>query len=119
MEKTFEDGTLVQVGYVPDRHGGFFAAYNPAWTNIENDAIGTLQFDFGKSLFGGKYVGIATAGRYGGYAFFNNPEFIKEFGRRNSVTIKGDKKHSLNFSLKGTSKAINAVRGCDAEHSNE
>jgi hypothetical protein len=115
MENTFEEGTLVQVGFVPDRKGGFFAAYNSAWTNIEDGTVGTIQFDFGKSLFGGDYVGVVKADRFGGYAFFNNPEFVREFGKRNTVSIKGDKGNALDFSLKGTTKAINAVRSCDAE----
>jgi len=115
MENTFEDGTTVQVGFVPDRNGGFFAAYNAAWTNVEDGAIGTVEFDFEKSLFRGEYVGVAKDDKFGGYAFFNNPEFIKEFGKRNTVAIKGDKGNALDISLKGTTKAINAVRNCDAE----
>lgn len=117
MEHTLDDGTLVQVGIVPDRNGGFFAAYNAAWTNIEDGTAGTVEFDFGKSLFGGEYVGVVKADLRGGYAFFNNPEFIKEFGKRNEVSIKGDKGNALNFKLTGTLKAINAVRNCDAEQS--
>jgi len=117
MEDTLDDGTLVQVGIVPDRNGGFFAAYNAAWTNIEDGAAGTVQFDFGPSLFGGDYVGVIKSDLPGGYAFFNNPEFIKEFGKRNEVSIKGDQGNALNFKLTGTLKAINAVRNCDAEQS--
>ena len=117
MEKTSDDGTLVQVGMVPDRNGGFFAAYNAAWSIIEDGAAGTVQFDFGSSLFGGEYVGVVKADIPGGYAFFNNPEFIKEFGKRNEVSIKSDKGNALNFKLTGTMKAINAVRNCDAEQS--
>lgn len=117
MENTFEDGTLVQVGFVPDRKGGFFAAYNAAWTNIEDGSAGTVQFDFEKSLFAGDYIGVVKADLPGGYAFFNNPEFIKEFGKRNTVSIAGDKGNALDFKLTGTMKAINAVRNCDAEQS--
>lgn len=115
MENTFEDGTTVQVGFVPDRNGGFFAAYNAAWTNVEDGATGTVEFDFEKSLFRGEYVGVANDEKFGGYAFFNNPEFIKEFGKRNTVVIKGDKGNAFDISLKGTTKAINAARNCDAE----
>lgn len=119
MENTFDDGTLVQVGFVPDRNGGFFAAYNSAWATIEDGVIGTVQFDFGNSLFGGDYVGVANADLFGGYAFFNNPEFINEFGKRNTVSIKGDRGTTLDISLKGTSRAINAVRSCHAEQPKE
>lgn len=115
MEKTLDDGTLVQVGILPDRDGGFFAAYNAAWTNIEDGATGTVQFDFGPSLFAGEYVAVFKNDIPGGYAFFNNPEFVKEFGKRNTVSIEGNKGNALDFKLTGTLKAINAVRNCDAE----
>lgn len=115
MERTLEDGTLVQVGMVPIRDGGFVALYNPAWTAIEDGVVGTVQFDFGTSLFGGDYVGVVEGDLFGGYAFFNNPAFVSEFGRRNSVVIKGDKGATMDISLAGTAKAINAVRSCHAE----
>ena len=115
METTFDDGTLVQIGFVPNRDGGFVALYNPAWTNIEDGVVGTVQFDFEKSLFGGDYVGVVEGELHGGYAFFNNPEFVSEFGRRNTVSIKADKGGTFDVSLKGTSRAINAVRSCHTE----
>lgn len=115
MENTFEDGTLVQVGFVPNRDGGFVALYNPAWTYIEDSVVGTVQFDFGNSLFGGDYVGVVKGDLFGGYAFFNNPEFVSEFGRRNTVSIKADKGETIDISLEGTARAINAVRNCHTE----
>lgn len=115
MENSFDDGTLVQVGFVPNRDGGFVALYNAAWSNIEEGVVGKVQFDFGKSLFGGDYVGVVKADLFGGYAFFNNPEFVSELGRRDDVAIKGDKGETIDISLKGTARAINAVRKCHAE----
>lgn len=115
MEHTFDDGTLVQVGLIPDKNGGFFAAYNAAWSKLKDGTVGNVRFDFGKSLFGGEYVGATKDGLHGGYAFFDNPEFIKEFAKRNAVSVKGDAGNSLDLSLKGTTKAINAIRSCDAE----
>lgn len=115
MERSTEDDTLVQVGIVPNRDGGFFAAYNASWEAIEDGTTGTVYFDFGKALFGGEYIGATREGLVGGYAFFNNPEFIKEFGRRNEVVIEGDRGNAMNFKLTGTLKAIDALRNCDAE----
>ncbi len=115
MEQTFEDGTLVQIGFVPNRDGGFVALYNPDWTNVQDGVVGTVQFDFETSLFGGNYVGVAQEELLGGYAFFNNPAFVSEFGRRNAVTVKGDRGDTINVSLKGTARAINAVRQCHSE----
>lgn len=115
MEQTFKDGTLVQIGFLPSRDGGFIALYNASWTDIEDGIVGTVQFDFEKSLFGGDYVGVVKGDLFGGYAFFNNPEFVTEFGRRNTVTIKADKGDTIDFSLSGTARAINAMRTCHSE----
>jgi hypothetical protein len=115
MEKTFENGTLVQVGIVPDRDGGFFAAYNADWREIEDGDAGTVRFDFGDALFGGDVVGVVKGDLRGGYAFFNNPAFIKEFAKRNTVEITAKWGSAIEIGLKGTSNAIKAVLKCDSE----
>lgn len=115
MENVLEDQTLVQFGIAPDRNGGFFAAYNANWTHLDDGHVGRLLFDFGPSLFGGEYIGTRQHGLPGGYAFFNNPEFVKEFGKRNEVSVTDETGGTLDFKLTGTMKAINAVRNCDAE----
>jgi hypothetical protein len=115
MEKRFDDGTLVQFGTVPNRDGGFFAAYNPDWTDIEDGATGTVKFEFPKIRFVGDVVGVAADGRYGGYAFFDNPNVTQEFARNNDMTIQGELGRVIAVNLKGTMKAIKAVKECQAE----
>lgn len=115
MEKHFEDGTLVQVGAVPNRKGGFFAAYNPKWTDIEDGAVGTVKFDFPDKRFSGEAVGVAKDGLYGGYAFFDNPNVPMEFAARKAMTIFGANGRTVEIDLTGTAKAIQAVKTCQAE----
>jgi len=115
MEKHFEDGTHVQIGAVPNRDGGFFAAYNPAWTDIEDGAVGTVKFDFPDIVFSGEVVSVAKDGLYGGYAFFDNPNVPMEFAARNSMTIIGTRGRTIEITLEGTAKAIQAVEACQAE----
>ena len=114
MEKQFDDGTLVQFGYVPNRNGGFFAAFNPDWTDIEDDATGTVKFEFPNIRFTGDVVGVAKDGRFGGYAFFDNPNVTKEFARNNDMTVIGELGRKIEVNLKGTSNAIKAVKACQA-----
>jgi hypothetical protein len=54
-------------------------------------------------------------GSLGGYAFFDNPEFVTEFAKRQSVIITGSKGPTEEIDLSGSSKAIAAVRACQAE----
>jgi hypothetical protein len=115
MQKQFDDGTLFQFGTVPNRDGGFVAAYNPDWSDIKDGATGTVKFEFPDVRFVGEVVGVATGGRFGGYAFFDNPNVPLEFARSNDMTIDGEVGRVIAVNLKGTSKAIKAVKACQAE----
>lgn len=115
MEKRFHDGTLVQFGTVPNRNGEFFAVYNTDWTDIEDGVAGTVKFEFPKIRFVGDVVGVAKDGRFGGYAFFDNPNVTLEFAKNNNMTIIGELGRKIEVSLKGTSNAIKAVKACQIE----
>lgn len=110
--RTLEGGSVVQIGTEPSLEGGFFAIYNSAWTHVEDGYEGEIEFDFGVSRFGGDVVGRIENGLPGGYAYFNNPEFVKEFSRRQTVNIKGKRGAEFELDLTGTSKAVRAVLAC-------
>ncbi len=114
-EKQFADGVLVRIGMDPERSGGFFAAYNTAWTHIEDGATGTLLFDFGNEKFAGEVLGRVEGDLHGGYAFFNNPNFVTEFAGRNTVKISGERGQEAEVDLAGTKRAVDAVRACQKE----
>lgn len=118
-ETELDGGTLVQLGSVSTLGGGFFAAYNAQWSDVEVGGTGTLKFDFGDALFAGDVVGKTSGGLPGGYAYFDNPNFVTEFAKRLSVTITGPKGKTVEISLKGSKKAIDAVLACEAEQSKE
>ncbi len=113
--KPFEDEMTVEIGAAPNQAGGFFAAYNPAWVQIEDGATGIVKFDFGDAKFEGEAVGVYKNGVPGGYAFFDNPAFVTEFGKRQSVTIIGESGAEVELDLSGSAKAIEAVLTCQAE----
>lgn len=116
MIRTYEDGTLILIGTVPDRLGGFLAAHNPNWTDIEEGVEGVLSIDFGEALFEGAVVGKFYNDIPGGYAFFDNPNFVHEFRKRNSVILIGKKSgHQVNIDLKGSNSGINAVLACQEQ----
>ncbi|WP_171123293.1 MULTISPECIES: hypothetical protein [unclassified Ruegeria] len=113
--KPFENDMTVEIGAAPNQAGGFFAAFNPAWIQIEDGATGVVQFDFGDAKFEGEAVGVFKNGVPGGYAFFDNPAFVTEFGKRQSVTIIGESGAEVELDLSGSAKAIEAVLACQAE----
>lgn len=114
-QRTFDDGTQVQIGAEPARDGGFFGAYNAEWTDIEIGATGILKFDFGDAKFAGDVVGRLSGDLPGGYAFFDNPEFVKEFGKRNTVIVTGEAGRHVEVDLSGTKVAIDTILKCQDE----
>ncbi|WP_171239249.1 hypothetical protein [Ruegeria sp. HKCCA5491] len=113
--KPFANDMTVEIGAAPNQAGGFFAAFNPAWVQIEDGATGIIKFDFGDAKFEGEAVGVFKNGVPGGYAFFDNPAFVTEFGKRQSVTIIGESGAEVELDLSGSAKAIEAVLECQAE----
>ncbi|MEP2531708.1 hypothetical protein [Shimia sp.] len=112
MQRSFDSGTMVRIGYVPNEEGAFMSAFNPGWTQIEADDKGSVIFDFGDSRFQGAVVGVIEDDVPGGYAFFNNPEFASEFGRRHSVTIIGEKGGQEELDLAGSSAGLTKLKEC-------
>lgn len=116
MQKTLEDSTLVQIGAVPNRQGGFLGVYNSAWDDIEDGAEGVIRMDFGDALFEGAVEGKVVDGIPGGFAFFDNPNFVDEFAKRETLIVTGKTSgHSVEIDLTGTTKGLAAVRKCQTE----
>ncbi len=115
-EKDFANGTLIQIGFVPARRGGFLAAYNTAWSDISEGQEDVLRIDFGDALFEGAVIGKVNDGTPGGYAFFDNPKFVDEFRKRNSLILSGrNSGHRIEINLKGTSRALSLVEACQQQ----
>ena len=115
METRLEDETLVHFGMVPNRNGGFFAVYNPEWTEITVGDVGTVKLDFKEKRFSGEAKGVALGDLPGGYAFFDNPNVFVEFAKNTTMTILDDQDHVIVVDLAGTTKAMAAVETCQKE----
>ena len=114
-QRDFDDGMRVQIGFDVLRNGGFFAAYNLDWTQIEEGDIGTIKFEFGDARFAGDAIGRMNDDLPGGYVFFDNPNFVDEFAKRNSVKFSGESGVWIEISLSGSQQAIAAVQNCQKE----
>ncbi|SLN59307.1 hypothetical protein ROG8370_02726 [Roseovarius gaetbuli] len=110
--RILEDKTEIQIGTVPNRNGGYFAAYNADWTGIRDSEFGVVEFDFSDAIFAGDAVAHFESEVPGGYAFFDNPAFVKEFAKRNSVTVSSGGRKLIDIDLGGSKKAIDAILAC-------
>lgn len=114
MQKDFDDGLRVEFGYLPERNGGFFAAMSADWTSIEPGTGGIVKFITDQAKFAGDVEMIEQEGRRGGWAFFNNPNLTTEMAARRSITVIGPKGGTIEVDLSGTSRAIEAMKDCQA-----
>lgn len=112
MQRMYDSGTLVQIGALPLRDGAFLAAYNAEWTQISEGEEGVVTLDFGDALFEGEVVGDIENDLPGGLAFFDNPDFVSEFAKRNTLKLSTKGGKGVEVDLRGSSNALNAVRAC-------
>ena len=116
MQKVNADGYLVQIGKTAAGHDfGRLAVYTSdkdAYV-LEGESK-DVTFDLDGERFFGKATMEAAGGGYrGGYAEANNRAFGEALARKYVLTINPDSKNAIIIDLKGTFKAMEAVRECD------
>lgn len=112
MRRDFDDGLRIEFGFVPDRNGGFFAAYNQDWSQIETGTTGTVRFITNQAKFAGDVDMVSRGEWYGGWAFFNNPNLVVEMAQRQKLTVIGPKDGTFDVDLTGTARAIKQMKDC-------
>lgn len=118
VQKEFEDGTLVQMGYWPARNGGFFGVYNAAWDKLHEAEDGTktkIKFDFPDKRFVGDAERHLLDDKAGGFVFFDNPHVPDEIAKNIEMTILTESGPDIPINLKGTSNAIKSARECQGK----
>ncbi|MGA9252239.1 MAG: hypothetical protein WBV78_14575 [Roseobacter sp.] len=114
MQKDFANGIRVEFGYVPDLNGGFFSAVSADWKSVDAGSRGIVKFITDQAKFAGEAEMIEVDGRYGGRAFFNNPNLTTEMAARRSITVIGPEGGTFDVDLTGTSRAISMLKECQS-----
>jgi lipid-binding SYLF domain-containing protein len=117
MEKVNEQGYLIRIGKT--EAGGEFGSVG-VYTKDKDIYVlegetKDVEFDLDGERFYGSADGATWDGYRGGIARANNPAFGDALARKYVLTINPDKKTPLVIDLKGTFKAMDAVRACDAD----
>jgi hypothetical protein len=112
MQTELADNTRVRIGAVPIREGGFIAVLNKEWQDIDEGATAVLTLDFDGEIFAGDAEAITNGEWRGGYAFFNNPEFVEGIAKRRTLVVSGEGDREVTIDLTGTANAVNAVLDC-------
>ncbi len=111
-KRLMDDGSEVHIGFDVAHEGGFLAVYNPEWSHIKEGQSSVVEFDFGDARFAGEANAQFLEDTPGGRALFNNPAFVQAFARKNTVQVKGSQGVTFEIVLKGTQKAVTALRKC-------
>ncbi|WP_428925441.1 hypothetical protein [Marinibacterium sp. SX1] len=117
MEKTFDNGILLQFGLLPLRDGGFFAAYNEGWTFIEEGKTAPVKFHFDGIEFNGESEGYISGPWLGGFVFTNNPELVYDFAKKTEMTVTAGDNAPVTLSLDGTLAGVEELINCQASQS--
>ncbi len=112
IQRDFDEGVRIRIGYVPDRDGGFFSALGKDWQQIEPGKTGVAKFISDRDKFAGEVDMVEEDGWYGGWAFFNNPEFTQELAQRRSITVIGPEGNAFDVDLAGSARAIREAERC-------
>lgn len=112
MQTLVADDTRVRIGTLPLQDGGYIAVLNKSWTDIEDGTTAVLTFNFDGELFAGDAQAIIEDDWRGGYAVFNNPEFIEGIAQRKILVVSGEGGREVTVDLTGTMNAVNSVLDC-------
>jgi len=117
VEKSDENGNVVQMGLTADRAFGYFGVFTQADIDIKDNKIYMLLDET-------PYVAETTAkrkelaaGYKGGYLLTNNPDFVEDVMKSYNMIVMPEDEFAFVVSLDGTFKAIEAARECTAEQS--
>lgn len=118
IERVDEAGNVVQMGLTKDHEFGYLGVFTKADIGIKKGKKEKVYIDIDGTLYWSEATdmkGNITDGYSGGYILANNPAFIDDIAKKYTMTVFPKKEGAFVVDLKGTYKAIEAARKCNAE----
>lgn len=91
---------------------GYIAMYTKKDASISAGEKVSVMFDVDGQQFTGEATGQQIDGMDGAFVWVNNPDFIYDLAKKNSLTITPAGRDPIVLSLKGTDAAFAALRAC-------
>jgi hypothetical protein len=91
---------------------GYIALYTKKDAAIAGGEKVSVMFDVDGQRFSGEATGQQIDGMDGAFVWVNNPDFIYDLAKKNSLTISPAGRGPIVISLKGTDAAFIALRAC-------
>lgn len=114
ISKNLTDDTQFQMGIVPEAEArGYLALYTKASSQVfEGEQISVL-FDIDGQQFTGKATGRQMMDGYkGAHVWVNNPEFIYDLAKKETLIVTPAGRDPIVLSLAGTDAALKLLRKC-------
>jgi hypothetical protein len=91
---------------------GYLALYTKRDAAVSSGEKVSVIFDVDGQKFSGEATGQRIEGMDGAFVWVNNPDFIYDLAKKNSLTITPTGRDPIVLSLKGTDAAFMALRAC-------
>jgi hypothetical protein len=91
---------------------GYLALYTKKDAAVSAGEKVSVIFDVDGEKFSGEATGQRIEGMDGAFVWVNNPVFIYDLAKKNSLTISPAGRDPIVLSLKGTDAAFMALRAC-------
>ena len=119
IERIDGAGNVVQMGLTKTDHSlGYLGVFTKADLGIKKGKKSDIFVDIDGTLYSSTSTGMKgniTEGYQGGYILANNPQFINDLAKKYTMTVFPDTTGTFVVDLKGTYKAMEMGRKCNAE----
>ena len=113
VAKKTSDVGQVQMGIdATGEKKGYIALYTKKDAAVAAGEKVSVIFDIDGQKFSGAAIGQQIEGMDGAFVWVNNPDFIYDLAKRNTLTITPAGRDPIVLSLKGTDSAFMALRAC-------
>lgn len=109
---------VVQMGLTKDRGVAYIGVFTKAETDIRNGDKEAVAILLGDKIFVGEATGMRgniTKGYSGGYVLTDDPAVVDAVAREHEMIVFPEKAYTFAVNLKGTYKAIEMARECNAK----
>jgi len=119
IERVDGSGNIVQMGLTKADHSiGYLGVFTKADLGIKKGKKEDIFVDIDGTLYSSTSTGLKgniTEGYQGGYIRANNPQFISDLAKKYTMTVFPETEGMFVVDLKGTYKAMEMGRKCNAE----
>ncbi|OWU86241.1 hypothetical protein ATO6_05235 [Oceanicola sp. 22II-s10i] len=112
IQAEFDNGALVRIGFDRTEDLGYITAFHDDWGDIVEDQVYPITFDLDGQSYDGEATGIYLEGMPGADVYFDNPDFLFDLARKNTLTLHNESGGVMSIDLEGSFVALEAAIDC-------